>query len=208
VIGDYFTPYDQAQLSDADADLGSSGPLLLPDQPGPQRHLLLQPTKGSTIYVIDRDRMGGFQTGGDAVVQRLRMAGGGYGAMAYWNRHVFFACSDDVLRDYVLDDGKLRVNTSSRIRFENPGATPSVSADGTRNAIVWAIATKTWNGVNRPAVLYAFDAKNIDRPIYSSEQNSQRDRAAAATRFVIPVVVNGHVYFGARGEVEMYGPLK
>jgi hypothetical protein len=29
-----------------------------------------------------------------------------------------------------------------------------------------------------------------------------------ATRFVIPVVVNGRVYFGASGEVEVYGLLK
>ena len=46
------------------------------------------------------------------------------------------------------------------------------------------------------------------QPIYTSEQNSPRDRAARATRFVIPVVVNGLVYFGARGEVEVYGLLK
>jgi hypothetical protein len=38
--------------------------------------------------------------------------------------------------------------------------------------------------------------------------NSQRDRAAMATRFVIPLVVNGRVYFGARGEVEVYGLLQ
>jgi hypothetical protein len=37
---------------------------------------------------------------------------------------------------------------------------------------------------------------------------AQRDRAAMATRFVIPLVVNGRVYFGARGEVEVYGLLK
>ena len=59
-IHDYFTPHDQARISAADADVGSSGPLLLPDQPGPHRHLLLQPTKDSTIYVIDRDQMGKF----------------------------------------------------------------------------------------------------------------------------------------------------
>src|SRR6266571_9131688 len=69
VVTDSFTPFNQAQLSDADADVGSSGPLLLPDQPGPHRHLLLQPTKDSTIYVIDRDRMGKFQSNGDALVQ-------------------------------------------------------------------------------------------------------------------------------------------
>ena len=208
VVTDYFTPFNQAQLSEADADLGSSGPLLLPDQPGPHRHLLLQPTKGGMIYVIDRDRMGQFQAQADAVVEKIHMAGGGYGAMAYWNGHVFFASSDDYLRDYAIENGQLTLKTRSSVKFENPGATPSVSADGDKNAIVWAIATKTWNGAERPAVLYAFDGSNIEQPIYTSEQNSKRDRAAMATRFVIPLVVHGRVYFGARGEVEVYGLLK
>jgi hypothetical protein len=208
VVTDYFTPFNQAQLSEADADLGSSGPLLLPDQPGPHRHLLLQPTKGGMIYVIDRDRMGQFQAQGDAVVGKIHMAGGGYGAMAYWNGQVFFASSDDYLRDYAIQNGQLTLKTRSSVKFENPGATPSVSSDGNKNAIVWAIATKTWNGAERPAVLYAFDGNNIGQPIYTSEQNSKRDRAAMATRFVIPLVVNGRVYFGTRGEVEVYGLLK
>jgi outer membrane protein assembly factor BamB len=161
------------------------------------------------IYVIDRDQMGKFRPDGDAVVDEVRMAGGGYGAMAYWNGHAFFAASDDCLRDYSIKNGHLAMNASSATKFANPGATPSVSADGKKNAIVWAIATKTWNGPdNKPAVLYAFDAAKLGQPIYSSEQNSQRDRAAMATRFVIPVVVNGRVYFGTRTEVEVYGLLK
>jgi hypothetical protein len=208
VVRDYFTPHDQEQLSADDADLGSSGPLLLPDQPGAHPHLLLQPSKGGAIYVIDRDRMGKFQRDRDAVIQKLPMVGGGYGAMAYWNRHVFFACSDDSLRDYSLENGQLKPGAHSGIKFANPGATPTVSANGTKNAIVWAVATKTWNGPPQPAVLYAFDATNIGRPLYTSEQNSQRDRAALATRFVVPIVVNGRVYFSARGEVEVYGLLK
>jgi hypothetical protein len=129
--------------------------------------------------------------------------------MAYWNSHAFFAASDDLLRDYAIKKGQLTLNESSTVKFANPGATPTVSGDGNKNAIVWAIATKTWNGPdNKPAVLYAFDATRLGQPIYSSEQNSQRDRAAMATRFVIPVVVKGRVYFSARGEVEVYGLLK
>jgi hypothetical protein len=208
-IRDYFTPHDQERISNADADVGSSGPTLLPNQPGSHHHLLLQPTKDSTIYVIDRDKMGKFQPDKDALVQKIRMAGGGYGAMAYWNGHVFFAASDDFLRDYAVKNDQLILNESSAVKFANPGATPSVSADGTKNAIVWAIATKTWNGPdNKPAVLYAFDAIKVSQPLYTSEQNSQRDRAALATRFVIPLVVNGRVYFGTRSEVEVYGLLQ
>jgi hypothetical protein len=208
-IADYFTPYDQQKLSDADADLGSSGPLLLPDQLGAHRHLLLQPTKNSTLYVVDRDQMGQFHSDGDAVVQVLRLGGqGAYGAMAYWNGHIFFAASDDWLRDYTIAAGHVSFRKSANIRFENPGASPTVSANGNQNAIIWGVATKTWDGPDRPAILYAFDAKQIDQPIYSSEQNAARDRAAIATRFVIPIIVNGHVYFATRGGVEVYGLLQ
>ncbi len=208
-IRDYFTPHDQERISNADSDVGSSGPLLLPDQPGKYRHLLLQPTKDSTIYVIDRDQMGKFHRDTDDLVEIIHLGGGGYGAMAYWNGRAYFAASDDYLRAYAIRDGQLTPAESSARKFANPGATPTVSADGNKNGIVWAISTKVWNGAdNRPAVLYAFDATKLGQPIYTSEENSQRDRAAMATRFVIPVVVNGRVYFGARGEVEVYGLLK
>lgn len=207
-IRDYFTPFNQANISEQDADLGSSGPLVLPDQPGPHRHLLLQPTKGSTIYVLDRDQMGQYHAQGDAIVQRIDTRES-YGAMAYWNGHVFFAASEDHLRDYKIDNGQLLPSKSSNMKFADPGATPSISADGNQNAVLWAISTKAWNGADdKSAVLYAFDAKDISQPLYSSEQNSQRDRAGLATRFVFPVVVNGRVYFAARGEVEVYGLLK
>lgn len=208
-IRDYFTPHDESRISGADADVGSSGPLLVPDQPGPHRHLLLQPTKDSTIYVIDRDNMGKYHRDNDALLEMIKMNGGGYGAMAYWNGHVFFASSDDRLRGYSIKSGQLAPAAVSSTRFANPGATPSVSADGKKNAIVWAISTKIWNGPDtKPAVLYAFDATRLGDPIYTSEQNSQRDRAGMAARFVIPVVVNGRVYFGTRTEVEIYGLLK
>jgi hypothetical protein len=208
-VRDYFTPHDQARINDADNDVGSSGPTLLPDQPGPHHHLLLQPTKDSTIYVIDRDQMGKFHRDSDALVQLIQMPGPGLGAMAYWNGHVFFATNNDNLRDYAVKNGQLVQNASSDMKFNDPGATPSVSADGKKNAIVWAIATKSWNGPdNKPAVLYAFDATRLGQPIYTSEQSSARDRAALATRFVFPIVVNGHVYFATRGEVDVYGLLR
>ena len=207
LVRDYFTPYDQASLSQRDADLGSSGPILLPGRPGPHRHLLLQPSKGGRIYVIDRDNMGQFHAQGDAIVQTIG-SGRSYSAMAYWNEHAFFVSERDSLRDYLVKNGQLVLNRYSSTTFDNPGATPSVSSDGQSNAVVWAIATRTWSGPDRAAVLYAFEANNIGQPIYSSEQNSQRDRAALATRFVIPVVANGRVYFGTRSEVEVYGLLK
>jgi hypothetical protein len=207
-VRDYFTPFDQEAILAGDSDVGSSGPTLLPDQPGPHRHLLLQPTKHSILYVIDRDQMGKFHAGSDSIPQRIQMAGEGLGAMAYWNGHAFFATSNDYLRDYAIKNGKLALHASSNMKFTTSGATPSISADGNKNAIVWALTTKTWDGPEIPAVLYAFDATKLGPPLYTSEQNSQRDRAALATRFAIPLVVKGRVYFAARGEVDVFGLLK
>jgi hypothetical protein len=208
-IRDYFTPHDQERISNADSDVGSSGPLLVPDQPGPHPHILLQPTKDSTIYVIDRDNMGKYRPDTDAILEIIHMGGGGYGAMAYWNHHAFFAASGDFLHSYAIKNGELKVSASSSFTFKNPGATPSVSANGNKDGIVWAISTKVWNGPdNKPAVLYAFDADKLGDPIYTSELESARDRAGMAARFVIPIVVNGRVYFGTRGEVEVYGLLQ
>jgi outer membrane protein assembly factor BamB len=207
-VRDYFTPFDQADILAGDSDVGSGGPTLLPDQPGPHRHLLLQPTKHSILYVIDRDQMGKFHADNDAIPQKIRLAGEGLGAMAYWNGHVYFGAHNDTLREYSLANGHLTQHLSAANKFEM-GVTPSVSANDNKDAIVWALATKVWDGPDdRPTVLYAYDATKLGRPLSTSEQNSQRDRAGFATRFVIPVVINGRVYFGTRNEVEVYGLLK
>jgi len=208
-VRDYFTPSNQAAILAGDADVGSSGPTLLPDQPGRHRHLLLQPTKDSTIYVIDRDNMGKFHPDRDDLVQIIHLPGPSLGAMAYWNGRAFFATSGDYLRSYAVKNGQLVPAEASSVKFTTSGATPSISADGNKNAIVWAVSTKTWDGPDTtPAVLYAFDATKLGQPLYTSEQNIARDRAGMATRFVIPLVVNGRVYFSARGEVDVYGLLK
>ena len=181
-----------------------------PDQPAPNPHLVLAVCKDGSIYVVNRDAMGHFNAGSNNIVQGLpaNTIGGGWTIPAYWNGHVYFASSDDSLRDYAIENGQLKLKIRSSIKFENPGATPSISAARNKNAIVWAIATKTWNGPNRPAVLYAFDAKDVGEPLYTSEQNGRRDQAGMATRFATPLVVKGHVYFGTREEVEVYGLLK
>ncbi len=210
-VRDFFTPSNQQELNANDLDLGSGGPVLLPDQSGPRRRLLIAGGKGGGVYLIDRDHMGQYHSGDDShAVQVIRKTQGIYSAPAYWNQHVFFCWSDDVLQDYKLDNGRLSTVpvARGRIRFVDPGATPTVSANGNTNGIVWLLRSKGWRAPDRPAVLYAFDAMNIARELYDSEQNASRDRAGLCLRFNIPMVAGGKAYVGAKGEVDVYGLLR
>jgi len=210
-VADFFTPFNQAELNANDYDLGSGGPVLLPDQPGPHRHLLIAGGKGGGIYVIDRDRMGRYHAGDDShAVQVIGKTQGIYSAPAYWNQHVFFISSDDVLKDYRLDHGRLSTApvVQGTTRFNDPGATPIVSANGNTNGIVWVLRSKGWRAPDRPAVLYAFDAARVASELYNSEQNAARDRAGLALRFNSPMVGGGKVYVGVKGKVDVYGLLR
>jgi hypothetical protein len=76
---DYFTPFNQAALSAADLDQGSGGVLLLPQQPGSPQ-MLVQTGKTGTIYLINGNNMGEFNSSTNNVVQQIpgAVAGGAY----------------------------------------------------------------------------------------------------------------------------------
>jgi hypothetical protein len=210
-LQDYFAPFDVDNLDAGDQDLGSGGPMLLPDQPGPHPHLVAIAGKGGIIYLIDRDHMGHYQPGSDShAVETIPSPGGGvYGAMSYWN-HNLYVLSDspnDALRQFTVQNGRLSLKAASGSHLPAICATPTVSANGLRDGVVWVLASKAWNGADKSAVLYAFDALDTSRQLYNSEQNPSRDRGGLALRFDNPTVVNGHVYVGAKHEIDVYGLL-
>jgi hypothetical protein len=205
---DYFAPYNVDELDANDDDLGSGGPMLLPDQPGAHPHLAIVGGKAPKIYVLDRDHLGHYHANRDSdAVQEIRTQGGIYGSMAYWNHHVYVLSDSDALRDYEVKEGRLTFEASSSFRFEDHAATPAISANGDRDGIVWVVSSKSWNSPGRTAVLHAADASNVAHELYNTNQNAARDGAGKALRFNIPMIVNGHVYVGARGEVDVYGLL-
>jgi hypothetical protein len=207
-VADYFTPFNQDKLNAADNDLGSGGPVLLPDQPGPHPHVLVVGGKGATIYLIDRDHMGKFHAGDDThAVQTLPVHDMIFGAAAYWNGHIYYLVSHDVLRDFSLQDGKLSLAAHSTVPFADPGATPTVSANGTKDGIVWVIETKGFQAPDRRSILHAFEAANVAHELYNNAQNNDRDWAGRTLRFTIPTVANGRVYIGTKNEVDVYGLL-
>jgi outer membrane protein assembly factor BamB len=208
LIRDFYTPSDQGDLNAHDNDLGSGGPLLLPNQGGARPHLILIAGKGATLYAIDRDHMGKYEPSSDAAIQTTKLGGGLLGAPAYWSRHVYIFASGDALKDFALHDGKLELTHSRPSSPDDPGATPTISANGDRDGIVWTVTTRQWLPFPEAlAVLHAYDAVDVTRELYSSDENSDRDRAGISVRFTIPTVANGRVYVGARHELDVYGLL-
>lgn len=207
-LGDYFTPFNADELNKNDNDLGSGGPMLLPDQPGPHPHLLVVGGKAPMMYLLDRDHLGHFDPqNNNNAVQTISTHGGIFGSMAYWNHNVYVLSDSDAVRDYEVKDGKLAFKAASSFRLPDHAATPAVSASGDKDGIVWVLSSKGWNSPDRTAVLHAADASNIAHELYNSEQNAGRDRAGTALRFNVPTIVNGHVYVAARREVDVYGLL-
>ncbi|MGB8661080.1 MAG: hypothetical protein WCD34_11700, partial [Candidatus Acidiferrum sp.] len=168
---DYFTPLNTVAESDSDTDFGSGGPLLLPDlvdASGNTRHLAVGSGKDSVIYVVDRDNLGKFNGGQDNIYQQIsgQLGGGVWSKPSYFNNTVYYGAVGDHLKSFPIVDAQLAATpaTQSSESYAYPGTTPSISANGTMNAIVWAVE----NGST--GVLHAYNATNLTNELYNSNQ--------------------------------------
>ncbi|MDP9338292.1 MAG: chitobiase/beta-hexosaminidase C-terminal domain-containing protein [Acidobacteriota bacterium] len=214
-VGDHFTPLNQTDLNSRDADVSSGGVLLLPDQTsGGHTHLMVQVGKEGRIYLVDRDSLGGYNSSSDNIVQEIPVnpntnfsISGLWSMPAYWNGNLYFWGSGDNLTAFSFASGKIGGITSSSSEYSGfPGATPSVSSNGTSNGIVWDVLSSAYNS-SGPAVLLAHNATNVATTLYSSNQNLSRDNPGQATKFVVPTVVNGKVYVGTANFLSVFGLL-
>src|SRR5215472_2959500 len=208
---DFFTPFDQATLEATDGDLGSGSPLLLPDQAVGPPHLMVSAGKGGTIYLVDRDNMGGFIANGNdqQIVQSIPGAVGSlFGTPAYFQNTLYFLAKGDVLRAFSLSNGKLGTSPASQSStvFGFPGATPVISANGASNGIVWVLQTDQAEA-GGPAVLHAYLATDVSTELYNSNQNPGRDTPGPAVKFTVPTVIKGKVYVGTQTGLSVFGLL-
>jgi len=205
---DYFTPSNTVAASAADEDFGSGGPLLLPDltdSTGTTRHLAVGSGKDATIYVLDRDNMGKFNANQNNVYELIsgQLAGGEFAKPSYFNGTVYYGAVGDALKAFPITNAKLAVAPSSQSsnQFPYPGTTPSISANGAANGIVWAVE----NGST--AVLHAYDATNLATELYNSNQAANSRDQFSGNKFITPIVANGRVYIGTPNSVAVFGLL-
>ncbi|MGD0362749.1 MAG: pyrrolo-quinoline quinone [Bryobacteraceae bacterium] len=209
-VKDYFTMYNTTSESDGDVDLGSGGALVLPDMTdanGEVQHLAIGAGKDSNIYLVNRDNMGKFNAQNDsAIYQELdgALPGGIWSMPAYFNGNVYFGSVGGPIRAFQFSKAVLSSTpvATTGTQFPYPGATPSISANGTTNAILWAVAN------NSTAVLHAYAAANLAQELYNTNQAAKgRDHFGAGNKFMVPTIAHGKVYVGTPNGVAAFGLL-
>jgi hypothetical protein len=208
-VADYFAMYNEVAESNADEDLGSGGAMLLPDMTDSTntvRHLVVGAGKDGNIYLVNRDSMGKFNASQNNIYQQLSgaLAGSIFSTPAYFNGTVYYGDVGSTLKAFTVTGAKLLATPQSQSasQFAFPGTAPSVSANGTSNAIVWAHENAS------PAVLHAYDAGNLAHELYNSSQAAaNRDQFGTGNKFITPTVADGKVFVGTTNSVAVFGLL-
>jgi len=210
-VADYFTMYNTTAESDADEDLGSGGALILPemtDANGKVQNLSIGAGKDGNIYLVNNNNMGKFNPNDDsAIYQELdgALPGGIWSMPAYYQGRVYFGAVGGPIRAFQFHKAVLASTPASTTgtTFPYPGATPSISANGAANGILWAVEN------NSPAVLHAYLATNLSQELYNTSQAAGgRDQFGNGNKFMTPTIANGKVYVGTPNGVAAFGLLK
>lgn len=207
-VADYFTPYDQANMSTNDLDLGSGGITLLPPQTGSSTpNLLVTSGKDADIYLVSTDNLGQYNpTGNTQIPQYIptALAGELFGNPVYWNGNVYFLAHQDYLRSYTLSvngsgNSVLTPNTQTTGKLTTIGL-PVVSANGSSNGVLWFV-----RNVKNIPLLSAYDATRLYLLYDSGMAANGRDTLGIIAHFATPTVANGKVYAGTQTALVAYG---
>lgn len=216
-LKDWFTPSNHADMDRVDADLGTSGAMLIPGT-----DLVVGAGKTGVMYVLYTSYFGNL--GDDQTAQRFQASGSHVHSMVTWQSAVngqllYIWGEGDQMRVYQLGDGLFRTTPlmfGSRSATGHPGASMSLSANGDSDGILWASTMASgdaWH-VSQPGVLRAFDADDAGAELWNSLENPARDNCNNYAKFAAPTVANGKVYlasFGtqntASGQLCVYGLL-
>ena len=214
-VVDYFSPFNQAALDKDDIDLGSDGALLIPGT-----NLVTGSGKEGILYLLNRDNLGKFNSTQDTCLQRFKIFNGHmHGSTVYWSDFAgtgltYWWSEYDRLKATRLNNGlynQTPVALGPQAPNQGmPGAMLSISANGTTagSSILWA-TIPTIEDANHGTVdgmLRAFDAADVSRELWNSEQLTSRDRLGKFAKFCSPTIANGKVYASTfSNKVVVYG---
>jgi hypothetical protein len=213
---DYFTPTNEAYLSENDLDFGTADPLLFDDPAsGVAPFLLATADKTGRVYLLNRYNLGGFDTGAGSTngdLQDFTYGSQIFVNFGYFNHRVYIGAGGEPLGAFDYTPGTANTagflattpSMTTSVTFiaghTNGGLQPMFSANGTANAIVWGFDENT-------RTLYAWDANNLATQLYSSATNSSRDQPPMPEKMTVPIIANGHVFVAGQGTVAVYGLL-
>lgn len=216
-VSSYFTPTNYQYLNDNDLDYGTPGAFLIPNS-----NYFLTGTKEGTIYLLNKDNMGGYQSAANLVEQTISLGPSAtmHAQPAYFKgttkELVYIWSENDQLRSIpfdrttnMLDQNGQTTSIATGPTGQN-GAALSVSSNGSLDgtAIVWASHAFSGDAGHtvRPGILRAFNANDLTRELWDNLQNAAQDGAGSYAKFAAPTIANGHVYLPTfSNQVVVYG---
>jgi outer membrane protein assembly factor BamB len=210
---DLFTPDNQANLDNADMDLGSGGVMVLPDQPGATPHLAVAAGKDGNMFLMNEDNLGGHSKQSNNVL-------GTYSINPCWCGQSFFVDPDGTAR--VVSSGgrsvKLwKLQTSPKAGLspvassqtmgggQYPGAFTSISSNGKSNPIIWVVSRPTAM-TNYAVNLFAFNPDSSPKAmklLFRATAGAWPNPANDAN--IVPVVANGRVFVASSQQLQIFG---
>jgi hypothetical protein len=207
-VTDFFEPYNTVSESNGDTDLGSGGALVLPDmvdKNGVTQQLAVGAGKDGNIYLVDRTNLGKWNSTSNNNLNAYQVLSGAldngeWSNPAYFNGTLYYGGVSSPLQAFAFSQAKLVAMPSSSTSesYGYPGTTPSISANGTSNAIVWAVENGSSGGV-----LHAYDATNLATEFYNSSKVAAD--SFANNKYMTPTIANGKVYVGTPNSVVVFG---
>lgn len=217
---DWFMPFNTANLSAADEDLGSSGPILIPGTP-----YIVGGGKQGVLYLIDTRKMGHFHAGVDSqIVQSFQASSDEiFNTPVYWSNGqrslLYLWPQNQGLKAFSFANSRFNPNPvaqNTSVIPAQPGGTLSLSANltatgfGANSPLLWATHSTAGSAevTAQPGELHAYDATNIGNELWNSLQFPARDDIGRYGKFNPPTVAGGKVYLGTfSGQLDVYGLL-
>jgi hypothetical protein len=223
---DYFSPFNNSDLSGSDEDLGSAGVLLLPPSVT-KRQLAIGGGKQSKLYLVDRNSMGKIAPKDSQIIQSFFAFASGdgthhiHGSPIFWNGpngpHIYVWTENDALRAFHFNGATFDLPPAMVSQTTEPDGIPggargmpggllSLSANGAQkgSGVLWA--SHPYEGdANQaivPGILRAYDASDLSQELWNSRLSFLRDDVGNYAKFSAPTVANGKVYMAGMGGLE------